>query len=175
MPLLPTTENILIYFAVFLAKTVNPDTIKVYLAAVRHMRGIKRVKGVSTRTRLPITLDHLKLFHRILHSRTSPTHDETMIWAAISIAFFGFLRIGEMTCSGPYNSSTNLCRSDVSFHPAHYAGRSFRIGAATTAASQGLPHWLIQTLGRWSSDCYLRYIRTPINVLTDVSKRLIAE
>ena len=136
MPLLPTTENTLIYFAVFLAKTVNLDTIKVYLAAVRHMhlvkgydlqitkfqrlhyilRGIKRVKGVSTRTRLPITLDHLKLFHRILHSRTSPTHDETMIWAAISIAFFGFLRIGEMTCSGPYNSSTNLCRSDVSFH-----------------------------------------------------------
>ena len=226
------------------------------------LRGIKRVKGVPTRTRLPITLDHLKLFHRILHSRTSPTHDETMIWAAISIAFFGFLRIGEMTCSGPYNSSTNLCRSDVSFHnkkrgdnevflqlrikasktdpfrasatitigsnsgmycpvralqtylsraptdyagplfcysngvplsrsqftkelrillaqgghhPAHYAGHSFRIGAATTAASQGLPHWLIQTLGRWSSDCYLRYIRTPINVLTDVSKRLIAE
>ena len=128
MPLLPTTENTLIYFAVFLGKTVNPDTIKVYLAAVRHMhlvngydlqitkfqrlhyilRGIKRVKGVSTRTRLPITLDHLKLFHRILHSRTSPTHDETMIWAAISTAFFGFLRIGEMTCSGPYNSSTNL-------------------------------------------------------------------
>ena len=80
------------------------------------LRGIKRVKGVSTRTRLPITLDHLKLFHRILHSRTSPTHDETMIWAAISLAFFGFLRIGETTCSGPYNSSTNLCRSDVSFH-----------------------------------------------------------
>ena len=60
-------------------------------------------------------------------------------------------------------------------HPAHYAGHSFRIGAPTTAASQGLPHWLIQTLGRWSSDCYLRYIRTRINVLTDVSKRLIAE
>ena len=60
-------------------------------------------------------------------------------------------------------------------HPAHYAGHSFRIEAATTAASQGLLHWLIQTLGRWSSDCYLRYIRTPINVLTDVSKRLIAE
>ena len=33
---------------------------------------------------------------------------------------------------------------------ADYAGHSFRIGAATTAASKGLPHWLIQTLGRWS-------------------------
>ena len=56
---------------------------------------------------------------------------------------------------------------------ADYAGHSFRIGAATTAASKGLPHWLIQTLGRWSSDCYLRYIRTPAYVLADVSKRLI--
>ena len=281
MPLLPTTENILIYFAVFLAKTVNPETIKVYLAAVRHMhlvngydlpiakfqrlhyilRGIKRIKGASTRTRLPITLDHLKLFHRILHSRASPTHDEIMIWAVITTAFFGFLRIREMTCSGLFNSSTHLSRSDVSFHDktndheaflnlrikasktdpfrssttitigstsgticpvralktylsrtamdhvgplfcysngtplsrsqftkelrallAHgagintvdYAGHSFRIGAATTAASKGLPHWLIQTLGRWSSDCYLRYIRTPAYVLADVSKRLIA-
>ena len=57
---------------------------------------------------------------------------------------------------------------------ADYAGHSFRIGAATTAASKGSPHWLIQTLGRWSSDCYLRYIRTPAYVLADVSKRLIA-
>ena len=57
---------------------------------------------------------------------------------------------------------------------ADYAGHSFRIGAATTAASKGLPHWLIQTLGRWSSDCHLRHIRTPAYVLADVSKRLIA-
>ena len=80
------------------------------------LRGIKRIKGASTRTRLPITLDHLKLFHCILHSRASPTHDEIMIWAAITTAFFGFLRIGEMTCSGLFNSSTHLSRSDVSFH-----------------------------------------------------------
>ena len=39
-----------------------------------------------------------------------------MIWAAITTAFFGFLRIGEMTCSGLFNSSTHLSRSDVSFH-----------------------------------------------------------
>ena len=155
MPLLPSTENILIYFAVFLAKTVNPETIKVYLAAVRHMhlvngydlpiakfqrlhcilRGIKRIKGASTRTRLPITLDHLKLFHRILHSRASPTHDEIMIWAAITTAFFGFLRIGEMTCSGRFNSSTHLSRSDVGFHDKtndHEAFLNLRIKASKT-------------------------------------------
>ena len=42
-----------------------------------------------------------------------------------------------------------------------YASHSFRIGAATTAAEAGLPPWLIQTLGRWSHNCFALYIRTP--------------
>ena len=40
-------------------------------------------------------------------------------------------------------------------------GHSFRIRAASTAATAGLPHWLIRVLGRWSLDCYQLYIRTP--------------
>jgi site-specific recombinase XerD len=45
-------------------------------------------------------------------------------------------------------------------HDSHlYTGHSFRIGAATKATRVGIPDHLIQTLGRWSSDSYLRYIR----------------
>ena len=44
--------------------------------------------------------------------------------------------------------------------PAHlYAGHSFRIGAATTAAAAGIEDSTIQTLGRWKSSSYLLYIR----------------
>ena len=49
---------------------------------------------------------------------------------------------------------------------------SFCIGAATTAAKAGLPPWLIKVLGRWSSDCYERYIRTPKCTILKVTRLL---
>lgn len=38
---------------------------------------------------------------------------------------------------------------------------SFRIGVATVAARNGVPDILIQALGRWSSNAYQWYFRTP--------------
>ena len=38
---------------------------------------------------------------------------------------------------------------------------SFRIGGASALADAGVPDYVIQILGRWSSDSFLRYIRTP--------------
>ena len=52
-------------------------------------------------------------------------------------------------------------------------GHSFRIGAASTAARVGLEDSLIQTLGRWHSSAYLRYIRTPGQALAAASARLL--
>lgn len=53
----------------------------------------------------------------------------------------------------------------IQLNPAHDSGHSFRIGAATTAAQRGLPVYLIQVMGRWSSSAYQRYIELPPSTL----------
>ena len=44
-------------------------------------------------------------------------------------------------------------------HPAPFTLHSLRSGSATTAAAVGFTEQQIQRLGRWTSDCYRRYIR----------------
>jgi hypothetical protein len=53
----------------------------------------------------------------------------------------------------------------IGYDSSKYNGHSFRIGAATSAASARMEDHLIKTLGRWSSDCYRRYIRTSEDVV----------
>lgn len=54
----------------------------------------------------------------------------------------------------------------------NYSSHSFRIGAATVAARNGLPDHLIQSFGRWSSNAYQGYIRTPTGVLASAAASL---
>ena len=58
-------------------------------------------------------------------------------------------------------------------YPGTYCGYSFRIGAATIAASCGTPDHLIKTLGGWSSDTYQMYIRTPVTSIVHVTSQLV--
>lgn len=277
--LFPASEDVLVKFIVYLAKTIKHSSIKTYLSAVRHfhirngfeldfkkflrlqmvLKGIKRSQGVSIKTRLPITIHHLQIFYYLLAIPTTSNHDSLMLWAAMSIAFFGFLRLGELTCNSKFSKNIHLTYNNVTFFPnmsnpqhisvfikasktdpfrtgqyitvgrtnhpvcpvmamkeffsvrnpspgplfrystgrpltkasltaetrlllslagfncTDYAGHSYRIGAATTAASINLPSWLIKVLGRWSSDCFERYVKVPNSVLSGVSAQLLKD
>ena len=183
-------------------------------------------------------------------------YDAIMFCAAMTLAFFGFLRLGELTCNSNFNTDSHLMPADVTFsneiqptpamfikikesktdpfrvghtivvggtntplcpvaamkqylakrppqagplfvnavgkpltkqaltletrkllaqagfNASSYAGHSYCIGTATTAAAAKLPSWLIKTLGRWSSDCYERYIQIPSSTLLNVAATL---
>ena len=54
----------------------------------------------------------------------------------------------------------------------NFSSHSFHIGAATVAARNGVPDHLIQALGRWTSNAYQLYIRTPPEALASLSPHL---
>ena len=55
-----------------------------------------------------------------------------------------------------------------------YNGHSFRIGAATFAAANGIEDSIIKTLGRWESVAYQQYVRIPRSQLTQYSSMLVS-
>ena len=70
-------------------------------------------------------------------------------------------------------TSVRVALQEVGMDTSRFSGHSFRIGAASVAAQAGLPDSLIQTLGRWKSSAFLRYIRTPPSTLLSISQTLV--
>ena len=136
-PTFPINEDIPINFAVCMARSVQRSTIKNYLSAIKHyhsshgyplelsaflrlqliLRGVKHSQGDNSKTRRPITLPILNLFYHLLNVRYTSNKDSLMVWAAMTLAFFGFLRIGELTCDSHFNPERHLTFSDLVFMP----------------------------------------------------------
>ena len=79
------------------------------------VRGAKRLASAPTRTRLPITLTLLaQLRCSWLTSRSG--RDASMLWAAATMCFFGFLRAGEVVVpsDSAFDPSIHLTVKDIS-------------------------------------------------------------
>ena len=131
LPHLPLNESTLSLFVAHLAVSgLKPQSITSYLSGLRHyqiaaglsdpftagsfprlqyvVKGIRRETGSQSKQRLPISPSILKGLLSIW-SRRSLRHNSIMLWAACTLAFFGFFRSGEITV-----------RSDREFDPTVY-------------------------------------------------------
>ena len=88
--------------------------------------------------------------------------------------FFSFANGNSLT-RDRFVSAVRSALQQAGVDPSRYAGHSFRIGAATTAAQRGIPDSLIKTLGRWQSEAYTVYIRTPRETLCAVAQTLVQQ
>ena len=136
---LPVSQELLCYFVAYLGKQgLRHSTIKSYLAAVRSlqvdygfnspfeesmpkldrvMKGIKveqGKKGQAPQRKLPITPKILRQF-RAQWTRIGGDYEETMLWAAATVCFFGFMRAGELMMDRKtgFDPSQHLTLADV--------------------------------------------------------------
>ena len=136
-PFLPLLEDTLTLFCTVSSRRVGFKTIKVYLAGIQYhsimagynehinsmhslyylLRGIRRTQGNnhSRPSRDPITVTQL---HQLLDyiKRQFGRFDATMLSSAVTLAFFGLLRVSEYTSASRVGSDLNhtLCVADVS-------------------------------------------------------------
>ena len=85
--------------------------------------------------------------------------------------FFQF-RSGQPLTKSKFTQEIRAVLEAVGLPYKSFAGHSFRIGAATTAAKAGIEDSVIKMLDRWSSSAFLVYVRTPREQLSKFAGRL---
>ena len=81
---------------------------------------------------------------------------------------------GTLLTKGIFTARLREALSTLGYEASAYAGHSFRIGAATTAAERGIEDSVIKVLGRWDSSAYQLYVRSSRQLLAGIARRLVS-
>lgn len=277
------SESTLKQFVTYCYDSMNLSyhTIEIYLCGIRHhllllskpnpftasvenpprlhmlLNDIKRQSQSFRPSRQPITFPVLTDLCHVLQNGVFSKYMDMLMTTVCVVAFFGFLRCAEFTCTTSFDPYVNLCITDVQFYndhavlflkqsktdpfrkgvaiklfknhtnlcplehlksyvsarnvlfdpnvhiplfimdngraltrcdfltmlrtllqrtthsDSHITGHSFRIGAATSAATARIEDHLIKSLGRWTSYSYVRYIKTPDTAIKHAQQSMI--
>jgi hypothetical protein len=190
---LPAQEEAVLNWLVFAADGgLRYSTLRVYLAAVggQHlvegygswiadmarvkllMRGIKRIQGKSPDKRRPISFDLLRRLAQVgpvpvdRSGRGLAHADTAMLWAAHTLGYFAFFRVGEFTAGKQGRTDGRRVRrplqeSDVVFSPSilqpnkmtvFLAGSKtdqFGQGESITVGASGQPVCAVSAMRNW--------------------------
>lgn len=128
---LPVEEEVICQYAAYLARSRCVSTVRQYLNIIRIIHaefglenpltkwqvksvigGIKRHKSPLLNQKQPILIEHLKA----LYSSLQLQHIEHLqLWAACLTAFFGLLRVGNITSRSCNDTGLSILRKDCTF------------------------------------------------------------
>ena len=130
---LPLSVNsVALFIAHLSAKRLARATISTYISAISYVHKLKGyadptkvflilklLAAIKSRSRpdirLPITLPVLRLLVEALKQTSSSFYHRTLFTAMFLTAFYGFLRIGEITCKTTSSGSSVLQHQNLSF------------------------------------------------------------
>jgi hypothetical protein len=66
------------------------------------------------------------------------------------------------------NSRLKSFARSLNLDPERISSHSLRAGAASALASANVPDYVIKNFGNWSSEAFLRYVRSSVNMYATV-------
>ena len=138
---------------------------------------VSDVRLCSNRAKLRIKASKTDPFRQGMTIRIAANN--TILCPVAALRAFLAIRPSKQGPLFTFNNNKFLTRADVNRllkdttrGKANISSHSLRIGAASTAAAMGCPKWLIQSMGRWTSDCFRRYIRVSDDSISKASRCL---
>lgn len=107
--------------------------------------------------------------HFIAFKRTSTRHCPVqlfarfLVWRGSQAGPLFCDMSGDVVSRYSFDAKLKACLRFCGLSSEFYKGHSFRIGAASYDAAQGVPDSQIRLRGRWKSDAFRKYIRTFTN------------